>query len=266
MTDQAHGLRQMFGGERFRVLPLVHNALVSGAGAVMERLCATVAERGLHTLVVDAAPSASPPHELATIDLAACVEPLTAQVSYLAARGLPALYLDSRATMAGFLDALRAAAPHADVVVLHVDALDLRRIFSGRAPRPIVLAGARPDSLTGAYASMKLIGQRLGALTYDLIIADDCAAARARGMAQRLAECADHLLGSALRHCATIDPYAMHSAHTATPPPALRRLVGGQLDRGRDELPANAVRLHTPAAAAAGWARAAQPRAAARLN
>ena len=204
--DQAHGLRQLFAGHQAIIVPLVHNPHVAGVGAVMERVCAAFAEQGLRTLVVDAADSASPPHELASVDLAACVEPLSAQVSYLAARGLPVQFLDSRASMVGFLDALPAAARQVDVVLLHAGALDLRRMFVGRTPRPLLLAGNRPDSLTHAYTSMKLLSQRLGALGYDLVIAGDVAPRRARKMADRLTECADHFLGAALRQVAVLDP------------------------------------------------------------
>jgi flagellar biosynthesis protein FlhG len=206
--DQAHGLRQLFAGAEMRFVPLVHNPHVPGAGAVMERLCAAFAALGLRSLVVDAADTASPPHELASVDLAACVEPLSVSVSYLAARGLPMQYLDSRATLSGFLEALRGAAPQADVVLLHAGALDLRRMFAGRTPRPVLLAGARPDSLTHAYTSMKLLSQRLGALAYDLVVAGDVSPRRARGMGDRLEECADHFLGAALRDLAVIDPQA----------------------------------------------------------
>jgi flagellar biosynthesis protein FlhG len=206
--DQAHGLRQLFAGAEMRFVPLVHNPHVPGAGAVMERLCAAFAALGLRTLVVDAADTASPPHELASVDLAACVEPLSVSVSYLAARGLPMQYLDSRATLVGFLEALRGAAPQADLVLLHAGALDLRRMFAGRTPRPVLLAGARPDSLTHAYTSMKLLSQRLGALAYDLVVAGDVSLRRARRMGDRLEECADHFLGAALRDLAVVDPQA----------------------------------------------------------
>lgn len=204
--DQAHGLRQLFAGGAPRFVPLVHNPQVEGTGVVMERLCAAFADQGLHTLVVDAADSASPPHELATVDLGACVEALSPQVSYLAARGLPMHYLDSRATLTGFLDALRSAAPHADVVLLHAGALDLRRMFVGRTPRPMLLAGNRADSLTHAYTSMKLLSQRLGALAYDLVVVGDVSHRHAGQMGGRLAECADHFLGAALRQVAVVDP------------------------------------------------------------
>lgn len=206
--DQAHGLRQRFAGAQARFLPLVHNPHVPGTGAVMERLCAALAEQGHRTLVVDAADSASPAHQLAMVDLAACIERLSPQVSYLAAGGLAMHYLDSRATLGGFIEALRgaAAAVPADVVLLHAGALDLRRMFAGQAPRPLLLAGARADSLTHAYTAMKLLSQRLGALAYDLVVAGDVGQRRARRMGDRLADCADHFLGAALRRVAVVDP------------------------------------------------------------
>ena len=210
--DQAHGLRQRFAGQQCRFVPLVHNPQVASAGVVMERLCVAFGAQGLRTLVVDAADSASSPHQLASVDLAACIERLSSQVAYLAARGLPRRYLDSRATMAGLLEALRLAAGDADVVLLHAGALDLRRIFAGRAPRPVLLVDDRPDSLTQAYGAMKLLSQRLGTLSYDLVVADDVSAARAHSLGERLADCADHFLGAALRQVAQLDPTAPPSA------------------------------------------------------
>ncbi|MDO9285753.1 MAG: flagellar biosynthesis protein [Aquabacterium sp.] len=238
MRDQAHGLRQLFAGREPRFVPLVHNPQVSGTGVVMERLCAAFADLGLRTLVVDAADSASPPHELASVDLAACIEPLSDQVSYLAARGLAMQYLDSRATLTGFLDALRTAAPVADVVLLHAGALDLRRMFAGRTPRPVLLAGSRADSLTHAYTSMKLLSQRLGALAYDLVVAGDVTERRAVRMGDRLAECADHFLGAALRQVAVVDPTApAHSPLTAD----LSRLAADLVAALPGAAPANAL-------------------------
>ena len=224
--DQAHGLRQLFAGQDLCFLPLVHNPQVPGAGAVMERLCAALAELGHRTLVVDAADSASPAHQLATVDLAACVEPLSPQVAYLAAGGLAMQFLDSRATLAGFVEALRATAAassvRADVVLLHAGALDLRRMFVGKTPRPLLLAGNRPDSLTHAYTAMKLLSQRLGALAYDLVVAGDVSQRRARRMGERLADCADHFLGAALRQVVVVDP---EQPAQAPPSAELRALV-----------------------------------------
>lgn len=207
-VDQAHGLRQLFAGSRQRQVPLVHNPHVGFGGVVMERLCTAFAAEGLRTLVVDAADTASPPHELAAVDLAACIERLSPSVSYLAARGLPMRYLDARASTAGFLQALAAAAPQADVLLVHAGASDLRRLFTGRAPRPVLMAGARPDSLTEAYAAMKLLDQRLGTLTYDTVVVGDMSARRARQTAERLAQCADHFLGAAIGCWAVVDPTA----------------------------------------------------------
>ncbi|MBL8348986.1 MAG: flagellar biosynthesis protein [Burkholderiaceae bacterium] len=222
--DQAHGLRQLFAGRPSCFVPLVHNPHVGDTGVVMERLCAAFATLGLRTLVVDAADTASPPHELAGVDLAACIEPLSPQVSYLAARGLAMNYLDGRATLTGFLEALRGAAPQADVVLLHAGALDLRRMFIGATPRPVLLAGAGADSLTHAYTSMKLLSQRLGALAYGLVVAGDVSARRARRMADRLDDCADHFLGAALRDLAVVDTLAPPHAPLGAD---LRRLAAG---------------------------------------
>ena len=232
--DQAHGLRQLSAGGLFagghaggglHFVPLVHNPQVTDAGAVMERLCAAFAAQGHHTLVVDAADSASRPHELARVDLSACVEALSPQVCYLAARGLPMHYLDCHASLSGFLQALRTAAPHASVVLLHASALDLRRMFTDQSPSPVLLAGNRPDSMTHAYTSMKLLSQRLGALAYDLVVVGDVATRRASRMAERLSECADHFLGAALRHVAVLDPLASPHAPLAAD---LLNLAAGQ--------------------------------------
>lgn len=236
--DQAHGLRQLFAGQTLCLLPLVHNPHVPGTGAVMERVCAALADRGLRTLVVDAADSASPAHQLATVDLVACIERLSPQVAYLAAGGLPMHYLDSRATLTGFIEALRsaAAAVQADAVLLHAGALDLRRMFAGAAPRPLLLAGNRPDSLTHAYTAMKLLSQRLGALAYDLVVAGDVSPRRARRMGDRLADCADHFLGAALRQVAVVDPLLPAQAPLTAD---LRALVADRMTPTTNDLQAN---------------------------
>ena len=258
--DQAHGLRQLFSGQEMRFVPLVHNPHVAGAGVVMERLCAAFTEHRLRSLVVDAADTASPPHQLASVDLAACVEPLSPWVSYLAARGLPMDYLDGRATLTAFLEALRTAAPQADVVIVHAGALDLRRMFVGRTPRPVLLASARPDSLTHAYTSMKLLSQRLGALAYDLVVAGDVSARRARRMADRLDACGDHFLGAALRDLAVVDP---QSPPHAALPDDLRTLAAGLVAPPAAVAANPLAELPSPLSARASTRR---PAAAGRMN
>ncbi len=246
--DQAHGLRQMFAASQTRLIPLVHNPHVGFGGVVMERLCTAIADLGLRTLVVDAADTASLPHELAPVDLAACIEHLSPHVAYLAARGLPLHYLDNRATTVRFLQALQSAEPAADVVLVHAGASDLRRMFVGLAPKPLLLVDLRPDSLTHAYGSMKLLCQRLGALSFDAVIAADATPQRAHQVSERLAECADHFLGAALSHCAVLDPQGPARAAIA---PDLQRLVAAQLALGTQTLPTLVSAIHFPAAAAA---------------
>lgn len=231
--DQAHGLRQLFAASRQCFVPLVHNPHVAFGGVAMERLCTAFAERGLHTLVVDAADTASPPQELAQVDLSACIEALSAEVSYLAARGLPMRHLDSRGRTTGFLAALVAAAPRAEVMLVHAGAADIARLFAGRTPRPILLAAESPDSLTHAYGSMKLLAQRLGVLAYDLVIAGSGQPRRIHRIADRLADCGDRFLGAVLSDWALVDP--SREADEVLPP-ALRRLAEAQLQNADTSL------------------------------
>lgn len=224
--DQAHGLRRLFARSRQRFVPLVHNPHVGFGGVCMERLCAAFAGEGLRTLVVDAGDTASSPHELAHVDLSACVERLSAAVWFLAARGLPARWLDSRGSTAGFLESLAAAVPDADVVLVHASATNLSRLFAGRAPRPVLLADDQPASITHAYGSMKLMSQRLGVMAFDLLLADDGQTQRLAQIAHRLADCADRFLGAVVGEWAVADPSA---DETEPLDPSLCRLVAAQL-------------------------------------
>ncbi len=224
--DQAHGLRQMFAATRQRFVPLVHNPHVAFGGIAMERLCAAFAEVQLGTLVVDAADTASTPHEVASVDLSACIEPLSRNVSFLAARGLPMRWLDARGNTSGFLTALSEASPRHDVVLVHAGPTDLARLFAGRTPRPLLLAADQPESLTHAYASMKLLSQRLGVMAFDLLLAAPGSRQRMARIADRLASCADRFLGAAVGEWAVVDPTA---DDTGAPDAALRRLAAAQI-------------------------------------
>lgn len=204
-VDQAQGLRRLFAAQRQRHVALVHNPFVRGAQAVLQRLTAVYAARGLHTLVVDAADTAAAPQELARIDLAACVETLAPGVSYLAARGLPMRHIDARGTTSAFLDAVASACPQADVVLLHAGASDYTRLFAGRELRPVLMAGPKPESLTEAYAAMKLLAQRLGVSGCDLLLAAEPGWPHAALMAERLASCAERFLGTPLIDWARVD-------------------------------------------------------------
>jgi hypothetical protein len=164
--DQADGLRRLFAHSQVCFVPVVSNPHLAFGGVMLERLCSGFAEQGCHTLVVDAAENSPEPGEMASVDLAACIESLSGEVSYLAARGLPLRHVNSRGSTAGLLDALERAVPAADVVLVHASASDLCRLFMNNdllsRPRPLLLAEDRPSSVTHAYAAMKLLNQRAG--------------------------------------------------------------------------------------------------------
>jgi flagellar biosynthesis protein FlhG len=250
--DQADGLRRLFAARRVRHLALVHNPFVAYAGVAIERLTSAFAALGQHTLVVDAADSARAPHEMAPIDLSACVEPLSAEVSFLAARGLPMRYVDTRGSTAAFLAALDDAAPRAGVVLVHAGASDLARLFTGRAVRPMLLADAGAESLTEAYAGMKVLAQRQGLLAYDLLVVGAAESPRTAKLARRIAECGDRFLGAALHDWAAIDPADAPQAPVGS---ALARLAAAQVDANFGAIAAGAPHGESPAAAlgAAGW-------------
>jgi hypothetical protein len=214
--DQADGLRRMFSGSRVRFVPVVSNPHLSFGGLVLERLCSAFGEHGAHTLVVDASERAQLPGEMAMIELAECLEPLSERVCYLAARGLPLRFVDTHGFTSQFLETLVDAAPKVDVVLVHAPAIDLCRLFSRRDPRhaaredmrPLFLADDRPASVTHAYAAMKLLTQRAGLVVHDLLLGAAPQSPRAARIAEQLARCADTFLGAAVRDSIRIDPAA----------------------------------------------------------
>ena len=219
-ADQAHGLRQMFAHARVRFVPVVANPHVAFGGVMLERLCTAFGEHGAHVLVIDAAERAPAPKEMAVLDLSECVETLSSQVSYLAARGLPVRYVDATGSTAGFLHPVADAAPHADVVLVHASETDLARMFARSEARPLLLADDRPSSVTHAYAAMKLLNQRAGLVVFDLLLCASPTSPRAERIAIQLATCADDFLGAVLRDWLQIDPA---SDAREAPTSALRR-------------------------------------------
>jgi flagellar biosynthesis protein FlhG len=212
--DQAEGLRQLFAHSRARYMPVVSNPHVPFASVMLERLCTACGELGQHVLVVDAAETSPAPRELTLLDVAEGIEPLTPQVSYLAARGLPLHYVDTNGSTAAFLQAIVDAAPQAGVVLVHAGASELARLFIRRSVRPLLLADDRPDSVTHAYASLKLLAQRTGLMTHDLLLAAAPHSPRAPLIAKHMARCADDFLGAVLRGCVIVDP-ATHATDPA---------------------------------------------------
>jgi flagellar biosynthesis protein FlhG len=204
--DQADGLRRLFGGARVRHVAVAGNAEAALGGVLLERLTAAFAAMGRHTLIVDAAGGSPAAHELSWVDLAACIERLSPEVSYLAARGLPLRHVDTRGCADGLLAKLADAAPQADVVLVHADAGDLSRLFMRRPIRPVLLAADAPASLTEAYAALKLLAMRNGWLSFDLLLAVGVGSPRGERIASQLASCADRFLGAALHDWAVVDP------------------------------------------------------------
>jgi hypothetical protein len=205
-VDQAQGLRQMFASRVLRFIPVVSNPAAGCGGLVLERLCAAYASFGLHTLVVDASDQARPPCELAEFDLAEGVEPLSQQISYMPARGLPLRFADARGACGSLLDALADAAPQSDVVLVHASASELVRLFAQRAQglnlRPLVFTNDLAEGLRDAYAAVKVMSQRGRWMAYDLLVCATARSEQAQPVAERLARCAYDLLV-----CATADPH-----------------------------------------------------------
>jgi flagellar biosynthesis protein FlhG len=225
-ADQAHGLRRLFAAPPPRHLAVLANPHVPATGVVLERLGTTLAGLGLHTLVVDAGADAPVPHELAALDLGACIEPLAPQLSYLAARGLPLAHVDALGGAGALLARLDAAAPQADLVLLHADAADLVRLFGAALPPVLLLAGDAPDSVTHAYAGMKLLVQRCARMSWDLLLAVPPRHALAARIAARIGSCAERFLGAVLHESVAIDPAGDARAPV---PPALQRLLAALL-------------------------------------
>jgi flagellar biosynthesis protein FlhG len=228
--DQADGLRRLFAHKRVCMVPVVSNPNVAFGGVMLERLCTAFAEHGKHTLVIDASERASEPFEMAVIDLSACIEQLSPQVSYLAARGLPLRHVNAAGSTASFLQAAIQAAPGCDVLLVHASASDLCRLFmrngDAHSVRPLLLADDRPASVTHAFAAMKLLTQRAGLVVHDLLLGAAAHSPRSERIAMQLATCADDFLGAVLRDWVQIDPAT--DAREA-PTPELRRLVREQL-------------------------------------
>jgi flagellar biosynthesis protein FlhG len=226
-TDQADGLRRMFAASQGVLVPVVANPHVEHHGAVLARLASVFAEQGLNTLVVDAADTAPEPGELAFIDLGACVEPLAPQLAYLAARGLPMQFVDTRGSCSSFVPRMMSVVQDVDVVVMHAEARVLARMLGERPLRPVLLASGVGESITHAYAALKLLVQRLGLMSFDLVMPSN----KGRGptpaqVSRRVSDCADRFLGAALHDSATIDPDIAFGAASG---PDLMRLAAAQL-------------------------------------
>ena len=240
--DQADGLRRLFAQSQLRVIPVVSNPHVAFGGLMLERVCAGFAERGLQTLVVDGSERAGAPGEMALLDLASCIEPLSAGVSYLAARGLALKFVDATGSTEGLLHALAEASPASRVMLVHAPAAELCRLFARRARNrdagpicPLLLADDAPASVTHAYAAMKLLALRADLRVHDLLLGAAAESPRAARIATQIALCADDFLGAVLRDWVLVDPAV---GIGAAPTPALRRWTAERLQLQRADVAA----------------------------
>jgi len=228
--DQAHGLRRLFAQTGVRLVPVVANPHVAFSGVMLERICSALASEGARTLVVDASDAAPAPGELAVMGLAECIEPLSPDMSYLAARSLPLRYVDTHGSTAPFLQAVADAAPQCDIVLVHAGASELSRLFARQTlvaqVRPMLLADDHPASVTHAYAAMKLLALRARLMVFHLVLGAATASPRAPRIAEQLAICADSFLGALLQDWALVDP-ASHADEE--PRAALQRLARAML-------------------------------------
>ena len=108
-------------------------------------------------------------------------------------------------------------------MIVHADASELGRLFTGRAVRPLLLAADHPATVTQAYAGLKLLALRHSRMAFDLLLAGAPNEPRVPRIAEQLALTADHFVGAALHDWACIDPT------DDSPTQALERLVNGLL-------------------------------------
>lgn len=229
VADQAAGMRRLFAADARPVLALVSNPHVADSGVAVERLTAALTALGRRVLVLDAGELSPVLPEAAVLGLASCIETLSPEVSYLAGRGLPRRHVDTRGSAASLLDALAEAAPRADTLLLHASAAELSRVFDGRLLRPLLLAADHAESVKHAYASAKLLGQRRGWSTFDLLLVASRAGLRARHIADSLASCAERFAGLALHDWVAVEPRV---SPAKAPGADLLRLVGPHLGQG----------------------------------
>jgi flagellar biosynthesis protein FlhG len=232
MRDQAEGLRRLFGAEPPRheptLVPVVApTEALAGGDFLLDQLVGAYLERGLKVLVVDAGPRAQPAPDLARVDLAACVQRLSADVRWLDAKGLVAHHLDARGQATALRERLAEAVPDADVVLLHAPVAELARVLPGALGcRPVLLADLAPASITAAYAAMKWLNQRAGVAVFSLLVGAHPKVALTQRVMRQLADTAERFLGVAVADTVAIEPQVGLRSAVA---PGLRRMARDSL-------------------------------------
>jgi flagellar biosynthesis protein FlhG len=113
-----------------------------------------------------------------------------------------------------------------DVVLVHAAASDLARLFGRRALRPLLLAADQAESVTHAYANLKLLARRCEWYSADLLLIGPQASSRLARIAQSLTGCADAYVGSVITGWASVDP---EGSPGDAPGADLCRLVASQM-------------------------------------
>ena len=226
--DQADGLRRLFSARTVRFIPVVANPFVACEDVLVLQLGAALEQLGLYTLVVDVCDPGSAvrehfPHAEhgAAAALADRITVLTDRTARLRARGLSARWLDGRGSTQAFLQAVIEAAPLSQAVLVHGSASELARMFGRHdahlsQPRPIVLCDERADSMTHAYAALKVLSQRSDWLTHDLLVSAAAGSSGARRVQDRLAQCAALFFGGVRHDAFEIDPASIALPATAS--------------------------------------------------
>ena len=208
LSDQAQGLRSLFASRQALWVPVVSNPFVKGSGAVMEHLVAACESQGARVLVVDAGEDSPPASPLTALDLHEGMELLSERIAYLPARGLIRRHVGEDGTAQGLLDALRQAAPGAEVTLLHAPASELARLCVGHLMRPVVLSSDQVEAIKHAYASAKYLKQRLQWSTFDLGVVSTSTTSRLEGLVDHFSACADRFFDAVLSHWFAVNPAA----------------------------------------------------------
>ena len=208
LSDQAQGLRSLFASRQALWMPVVSNPFVKGSGAVMEHVVAACENLGVRVLVVDAAEDSPPASPLTALDLHEGMDLLSERIAYLPARGLIRRHVGEDGTAQGLLDALRQAAPGAEVTLLHAPASELARLCVGHLLRPVILTSDDVEAIKHAYASAKYLQQRLHWSTFDLGVVSQAAPSRLASLVDHFSACADRFFDAVLSHWFVVNPAA----------------------------------------------------------
>lgn len=212
--DQASGLRRLFAADRPRVVSLVSNPQVTWSGMLIEHVGRAAVRLGFHPLILDAADTAPQAGEWCLADGGGLVAHRHVQASYLGSRGLLRRTLMAGRSGDQLVDAAFAAAPWADVLIVHAPADDLAGLHGPQAWSPLMMVDTRVDSLVQAYAALKRLSRR-GLPTWSLMIEASAHPVLGPRLASRLDDSARRFLSWGLHRAIVVHGHADED-HTAS--------------------------------------------------